>query len=96
MSGRVPPLTVEAVPSHVATTSLLMGFEIVFGPVGRGKAAMVVLKLWWHTFVDDEFGGAQWSVQCKVGRVGRNLCQAGRHQRGDAHRCHPSFLKGVG
>jgi hypothetical protein len=66
MSVRVPPLAVEAVPSRVATTSLLLGFEIVVGHVGRGKAAMVVLKLWWHTLVGGEFGEAQWSVWARL------------------------------
>jgi hypothetical protein len=51
MSGRVPPLVVEAVPSRVATTSLLLGFEILLRLAGLGKTAMVVLQSWWRMLV---------------------------------------------
>jgi hypothetical protein len=46
MSGRVPPLAVEVVPSRVDTTSLLLGFEILLGPAGLSSLATVRRRLW--------------------------------------------------
>jgi hypothetical protein len=39
MSGRVPPLAVEVVPSRMPTTLLILNFEILLGPVGLGSLA---------------------------------------------------------
>lgn len=41
MSGLVPPLAPEVVPSRMATTLLILNFEIILGPVGLGLLAAV-------------------------------------------------------
>jgi hypothetical protein len=46
MSGRVPPLAMEAVPSRVATTSLLLAFEILLRLAGLDSLATVRRPLW--------------------------------------------------
>jgi hypothetical protein len=55
MYGRVPTLAVEAVPSRVATTSLLLGFEMLLWLTGLDSLAVVRRRWWFYSR-----GGACW------------------------------------
>jgi hypothetical protein len=56
---------------------------------------VVIARSWWNESVGDEFGGVRWSIGGR-GFLGRDKSLSyGRHQRGDAHEHHHSFLKGT-